>query len=47
MSPKDSSISLEDIRDLASTEIKHKLIKADGVANVDIFGGYELSLIHI
>jgi len=44
MSPKDDSISLEDIRDLASTDIKHKLIKAQGVANVEIFGGYEKEL---
>ncbi len=44
MSPKDDSISLEDIRDLASTDIKHKLIKAQGVANVEIFGGYDKEL---
>ena len=44
MSPKDESISLEDIRDLASTDIKHKLIKAQGVANVEIFGGYDKEL---
>jgi hypothetical protein len=31
MSPKDDSLSLEDIRDLASTDIKHKLIKAQKV----------------
>jgi len=42
MSPKkDKNISLEDIRDLASGSIKHKLLKINGVANVDIFGGYE------
>jgi len=29
---------------LASTEIKHKLLKSKGVANVDIFGGYEKEL---
>jgi len=45
MSPKKgSSLSLEDIRDLAGTEIKHKLLKTKGVANVDIFGGYEKEL---
>jgi len=45
MSPKDGvGLSLEDIRDLASGEIKHKLLKTDGVANVDIFGGYEKEL---
>jgi multidrug efflux pump subunit AcrB len=42
MSPKEgTSLSLEDIRDIASGEIKHKLLKTKGVANVDIFGGYE------
>jgi len=45
MSPKgDTSLSLEDIRDLASSDIKHKLLKTPGVANVDIFGGYEKEL---
>jgi multidrug efflux pump subunit AcrB len=42
MSPKDaSSLTLEDIRDLASGEIKHTLLRTKGIANVDIFGGYE------
>jgi len=44
MSPKSSTLSLEDIRDLASGEIKHKLLKTDGVANVDVFGGFEKEL---
>ena len=45
MSPKEGSgLSLEDIRDLASGEIKHKLLKTKGIANVDIFGGYEKEL---
>ena len=45
LSPKEGvALSLEDIRDLASGEIKHKLLKTDGVANVDIFGGYEKEL---
>ena len=45
MSPKKGSgLALEDIRDLASGEIKHKLLKTNGVANVDIFGGYEKEL---
>ena len=45
MSPKDNTaLTLEDIRDLASAGIKHKLLKAQGVANVDIFGGYEKEL---
>jgi len=38
------SLSLEEIRDIASGEIKHKLLKTQGVANVDIFGGYEKEL---
>ena len=41
MSAKDGSISLEDIRQLANTNIKHHLIKIKGVADVDVFGGYE------
>ncbi len=41
MSPKDGvALSLEDIRDLANSDIKHKLLKTKGVANVDIFGGF-------
>ena len=45
MSPKEGvKLSLEDIRDLASGEIKHRLLKTNGVANVDIFGGYEKEL---
>ena len=45
MSPKEGvKLSLEEIRDLASGEIKHRLLKTNGVANVDIFGGYEKEL---
>jgi len=45
MSAKDGSkLNLEDIRDLASGAIKHKLLKTKGIANVDIFGGYEKEL---
>ncbi|WP_309499318.1 efflux RND transporter permease subunit [Sulfurovum sp.] len=45
MSPKgNTALTLEDIRDLASGDIKHKLLKTNGVANVDIFGGYEKEL---
>ncbi len=45
MSPKgDTSLTLEDIRDIASSDIKHKLLMTQGVANVDIFGGYEKEL---
>ncbi len=45
MSPKpNSTLSLEDIRDIADGTIKHKLLKTAGVANVDIFGGYKKEL---
>jgi multidrug efflux pump subunit AcrB len=44
LSPKNNSLSLEDIRDLASGKLKHQLLKTPGVANVDIFGGYEKEL---
>ncbi len=40
VSPRDHSMPLEDIRQLADNQIKHRLIKLAGVANVDIFGGY-------
>ena len=43
VSSKDT-MPLEDIRQLAQNEIKHRLIKLKGVANVDIFGGYEKEL---
>ena len=35
------TIPLIDIRQLAENELKHELIKIPGVANVDIFGGYQ------
>jgi multidrug efflux pump subunit AcrB len=41
LSSKDGKIPLEDIRQLAQNEIKHKLLKINGIANVDIFGGYQ------
>jgi len=45
MSAKEGSgLSLEDIRDIASGSIKHQLLKTKGIANVDIFGGYEKEL---
>ena len=45
ISPKNGvKLSLDDIRDLASGEIKHKLLKTKGVANVDIFGGFTKEL---
>ncbi len=45
MSPKgNTALTLEDIRDLASSHIKHTLLKTKGIANVDIFGGYDKEL---
>ncbi|WP_151900439.1 efflux RND transporter permease subunit [Sulfurimonas hydrogeniphila] len=41
VSAKEGNASLEDIRQIVQTQIKHKLIKVQGVANVDVFGGYE------
>ncbi|UCN01401.1 efflux RND transporter permease subunit [Sulfurimonas sp. SWIR-19] len=41
VSAKEGNVSLEDIRQIVQTQIKHKLIKVQGVANVDVFGGYE------
>ena len=41
LSSKDRSISLQDIRDLASSDIKHELLRLKGVANVELFGGYK------
>ena len=36
-----SRMPLEDIRQLADNQIKHRIIKLPGVANVDVFGGYD------
>ena len=45
LSPKDGTdIPLSDIRQLAQNDIKHTLIKINGVSNVDIFGGYDKEL---
>ncbi len=41
LTSKDGSIPLEDIRQLAKTKIKHDLIRLDGIADIDIFGGYD------
>lgn len=41
LSPKTDAISLSDIRELAETTLKKRLLKIDGVSNVDIFGGYK------
>ena len=44
MSPKSKDLSLEDLRDLASGDIKHELLQLEGIANVELFGGYEKEL---
>ena len=41
ISSKYEKIPLEDIRQLAKTKIKHNLIRLEGIAGVDVFGGYE------
>ncbi len=40
ISAKDGSYALDDLRQLASTDIKHQLIKLNGIAGVDVFGGF-------
>ncbi|NOY12119.1 MAG: efflux RND transporter permease subunit [Deltaproteobacteria bacterium] len=43
VSPK-QNMPLEDIRQLAEHKLKQRLIKLPGVANVDVFGGYQKEL---
>jgi multidrug efflux pump subunit AcrB len=38
--PKDDSLSLADLRELAENKIKNDLLRIKSVANVDVFGGY-------
>jgi len=38
---RDKSVNLESVRELAQNEIKHRLLKLQGVSNIDIFGGYQ------
>jgi len=38
--PKDHTISLADVRQIAENQIKDQLLMVKGVENVDIFGGY-------
>lgn len=44
LSSKDGNMPLQDIRQLALNDIKHTLIKLEGISNIDIFGGYEKEL---
>ncbi|RMD45843.1 MAG: efflux RND transporter permease subunit, partial [Aquificota bacterium] len=39
--PKDPSISLADVRQIAENQIKNELLRLPEVANVDVFGGYQ------
>jgi multidrug efflux pump subunit AcrB len=41
LSAKEDSTSLENIRELAQIKLKHKLLKVEGVSDVEIFGGYQ------
>jgi len=43
VSAKDGT-PLEDIRQLVQNQIKHDLIKIEGISNVDVFGGYNKEL---
>jgi multidrug efflux pump subunit AcrB len=36
-----NSLALEDIRELAQNELKKEILGVEGVANVDVFGGYK------
>jgi len=38
---KEGNIPLEEVRRLAERSVKNRLLKLPGVANVDLFGGYE------
>jgi multidrug efflux pump subunit AcrB len=40
LSPKDDSLTLSDIRDVAQSRIKQKLLLVDGVGSVAVYGGY-------
>ena len=41
VSPVDDSTSLEDVRQLAEQQLRKRFLKLPGVANVDVFGGFE------
>ncbi len=43
ISPK-GNMPFEDIRQLAQNELSHALLNVEGVANIDIFGGYKKEL---
>ncbi len=40
VSPKDKSISLADVRQIAENQIRNKILTLKNVGNVDVFGGY-------
>ncbi len=39
--PKDKSLSLADVRQIAENQIRDEILKLKPVANVDVFGGYK------
>ncbi len=39
--PKDKTLSLADVRQIAENQIKNRLLRLKEVANVDVFGGYK------
>ncbi|WP_457642985.1 efflux RND transporter permease subunit [Persephonella sp.] len=41
VSPKDNSIGLADVRQIAENQLKNSLLRLKEVANVDVFGGYQ------
>ena len=48
MSPKNSSLSLADIRKIADSFIKPHLLSTSGIGNVEVFGGHQSALtIHL
>ena len=44
LSPKNSSISLDEIRKIADSFIKPKLLSNQRIGNVEVFGGYQSSI---
>ncbi len=39
--PRDKTLSLADVRQIAENQIKNQLLRLKSVANVDVFGGYK------
>jgi multidrug efflux pump subunit AcrB len=45
ISPKDSTLSLADVRQIVENQIKDKILKLKNVGNVDVFGGYKKEIL--